>query len=100
MVAARRQRKAQKLQEQQISKALIEAKPAANHLSFDDDDDEIASATQGEPPASSSTGPTQPTEGLEDDSQDDDAPIEVVSNKTSRKQASQNSAKLKALEKA
>ncbi|EST07622.1 hypothetical protein PSEUBRA_002712 [Kalmanozyma brasiliensis GHG001] len=94
MVAARRQRQAQKLQEQQISKALAEAKPASNHVSFDDDDEDDVQATRQAPEAATAHGASDQEE------EDDDAPIEVVSNKTSRRQASQDSAKLKAQEKA
>ena len=99
MAAARRQKQAQKLQEQQMSKALAEAKPSTSHVSFDDDDDDIGNAQQT---SSSSSGIVANTniESDHEGSEDDDAPIEVVSNKTSRKQATQESAKLKAQEKA
>lgn len=98
MVAARRQKQAQKQQEQQISKALADSKPASNHVSFDDDDDDKAAA----PVPEASTANTAALNGSEEEEEDEDdgAPIEVVSNKTSRRQASQDSAKLKAQEKA
>lgn len=103
MVAARRQRQAQKLQEKQISKALAESKPATNHVSFDDDDDDNdddnAGAAQEAPFDSTSTELVKTDEASEEDSEDDDAAIEVVSNKTSRQQASKDLAKIKAQEK-
>lgn len=98
MAVARRQKQAQKQQEQQISKALAEPKASTSHVSFDDDDDDAQGTS-----TSTFTGAATPAsiEGRSDDSdEDDDAPIEVVSNKTSRKQATQESAKLKAQEKA
>ncbi|SPO23154.1 uncharacterized protein UTRI_01832 [Ustilago trichophora] len=100
MVAARRQKQAQKLQEQQMSKALSESKPSTSHVSFDDDEDD--DTNDGPQTATISTLNAQipKAESRDEDSDDDDAPIEVVSNKTSRKQASQDSAKLKAQEKA
>ncbi|SJX61744.1 uncharacterized protein SRS1_12728 [Sporisorium reilianum f. sp. reilianum] len=102
MVAARRQRQAQKLQEQQISKALAEAKPANNKVSFDDSDDQDnTGSAQASTSAATPISPARNAQASDDDdSEDDDAPIEVVSNKISRKQATQDSARLKAQEKA
>lgn len=100
MVAARRQRQAQKLQEQQISKALTDSKPASNHVSFDDDEDDDADAVPSAPSTSDPKLGEQINASSDNDSEDDDAPIEVVSNETSRKQATQDSARLRAQEKA
>ncbi|SNX83231.1 uncharacterized protein MEPE_01937 [Melanopsichium pennsylvanicum] len=100
MIAARRQKQAQKLQEQQISKALAESKPITTHVSFDDDDDDVIENAQKTAPVSSLSIVQTAVQAPHEGSDDDDAPIEVVSNKTSRKQASQDSARFKAQEKA
>ncbi|SPO24839.1 uncharacterized protein UTRI_01832_B [Ustilago trichophora] len=100
MVAARRQKQAQKLQEQQMSRALAESKPSTSHVSFDDGEDDDADNAPQTATTSRSNVQTSKAESGDEDSEDDDAPIEVVSNKTSRKQASQDSAKIKAQEKA
>lgn len=102
MVAARRQKQAQKLQEQQISKALAESKPSSNHVSFDEDDERNDTEHVPETTTNLTTSSVDDAgaEPLIEGSDDDDEPIEVVSNKTSRKQAAQDSARLRAQEKA
>ncbi|SPC66912.1 uncharacterized protein UHOD_02463 [Ustilago sp. UG-2017b] len=97
MVAARKQRQVQKAQEQAISKALAEPKPSTSHVSFGDDDD---SNTQEAGSSLNVRTAAHNFEASDDGSEDDDAPVEVVSNKTSKKQASQDSARAKAQEKA
>ena len=80
-----------------MSKALAEAKPSTKHFTFDDDEELDADAsavasgsTEAITEAKVSDTPSEEEEG------DDDEPIEVVSTKASRKQASQESAKQKA----
>lgn len=97
MVAARKQRQVQKAQEQAISKALAEPKPSTSHVSFGDDDD---SKTQEAGSSLNVQTAAHKFEASDDGGEDDDAPVEVVSNKTSKKQASQDSARAKAQEKA
>ncbi|KAJ1028655.1 hypothetical protein NDA16_001821 [Ustilago loliicola] len=102
MVAARKQRQAQKAQEQAISKALAESKLSTSHVSFGDDDDNDDDDNTQEVASSSTLKNTIPGARASDEGsdEDDDAPVEVVSNKTSKKQASQDSARAKAQEKA
>ena len=103
MVAARRQKQAQKLQEQQISKALAESKPATTHVSFDDDDDDDDdddNTRVAEASASASIPALTSKNDQSSDNEDDDAPIEEVSTKSSRKQALQDLARLKAQQRA
>lgn len=92
-MAPKKQKQAQKQQEQLISQALAQKAPKASHRSFDDDD-EVADEADTQAPLS-----VVDQNGTVDSDEEEDAPIEVVSNKSSRKQAAEQATKLKALEK-
>ncbi|ETS62883.1 hypothetical protein PaG_02643 [Moesziomyces aphidis] len=99
MAATRKQKQAQKLQEQQMSKALAEAKPSTKHFTFDDDEELDADASavaSGSTEAVTDVGVQDAPSEEDEEEEGDDEPIEVVSTKASRKQASQESAKQKA----
>lgn len=98
MAPTKKQKQAQRQQEQLVSQALTQDTPKTSHRSFDDDDDDVdASPSIGDSRAPVGLANQNGATDSEDDA--DDAPIEVVSNRISRKQAAEQSSLLKAQEK-
>ncbi len=101
MVAARKQRQAQKLQEQQSRKRSLNPRPARiMYRSVTTKMTTRLAKPKKSLHRAQETSGSAPADDASDDDDGDDEPIEVVSNKISRKQASQNLAKQKAQEKA
>lgn len=98
MAPAKKQRQAQKQQEQQISQALAQTAPKSSHRSFEDDDDEVV-ALDDDSVQQTQLSVVDQNGSADSEDDADDAPIEVVSNKISRKQAAEQASKVKAQEK-